>query len=226
MKKLFALLVCGLFLFNIPLITKAEENTCNGSCIAQTLEDYVDPDLISIANGNVNKQVSTYSSTKNLFITNLYQNGYTSTTMQTCGYTIASSGCALTSVTMVTNYLNGTSWTPVTVNTKMGNYACPFYWYEAESRLNIDVKLLKSSGLTTSYVNSEIYTQLNNNLPVIVGMTLASGSTHYVVVKGYNYTGSTYTFYISDPNRNSGKTTLNAYLTSGATINQLIVYGN
>lgn len=226
MKRILSLLFCGLFLFNISTPAKAEIGGCNGNCIAQISDDYIDPDWISVANGNTEGQIAAYSSTKNLFVTSLYQNGYTGTIMQTCGYTIASSGCALTSVTMVSNFLNGTSLTPVNVNSKMGDYACPFYWYEAESRLNIDVKLFKTSGLTTSYVNSEIYAQLNNNVPVIVGMTLASGSSHYVVVKGYNYTGSTYTFYISDPNSNSGKTTLNQYLSSGASINQLIVYGN
>lgn len=61
---------------------------------------------------------------------------------------------------------------------------------------------------------------------LIVGMNLSNGNSHYVVVKGYTYDGSTYTFNISDPNKNSGKTTLNAYLSSGATIKQLIVYGN
>lgn len=223
MKRLFAVLLCGLCLFNYPSTAFAEVGGCDIDCITQIVPDYVDQNWISEANGNNKNQITTFS-TKNLFINNLYQNNY-NTIMQTCGYSIASSGCALTSVTMVTNFLNYKSYTPVNVNSLMGNYACPFYWYEAESRLNIDLKLLKSSGLTTSYVNSEIYTQLNNNVPVIIGMTLASGSSHYVVVKGYNYTGNSYTFYINDPNKNSGKTTLNAYLSSGATIKQLIVYG-
>ena len=224
MKKIITLLICGLFLFNFPLRIGAEVGGCEVNCVAQTLPDYTDPNWISEANENNRNQITTFS-TKNLFINSLYQNSYTSTIMQTCGYSIASSGCALTSVTMVSNFLNNRALTPVNVNSLMGNYACPFYWYEAESRLNIDVKLFKSSGLTTSYINSELYTQLNNNVPVIIGMTLANGSSHYVVVKGYNYSGAKYEFYINDPNQNSGKTTLNAYLSSGATIKQLIVYG-
>ena len=225
MKKILSLLICGLFIFNATLTANAGENLCTGDCITQSLEDYVDPNWISVANGNTDEQISTYSSTKNLFVTSLYQNGITDK-MQTCGYTIGSSGCTLTSATMVSNFLNGTSLTPQDANSKMGDYACPFYWYEAESLLDMDLKLFKSddSGLSASYYNPEIYTQLNNNVPIIVGMKY-NNTTHFVVVKGYNYDGSTYTFYISDPNRISGKTTLNAYISSGAIIHRLAVYG-
>lgn len=224
MKKMMMLILCGLCVLGFTTKSKAEEMDCNGSCIVQSTEDYVDPDWISVANGNSNQAIQPFATTKNLFVSNYYQDDY-SQIMQTCGLTIKAAGCALTSVTMVNNFFNGTSLTPVQVNTKLGSYACPIYWDVAASKLGISLKLVKSSGLTTSYINSELVTQLNNNVPVIVGMTYPDGGTHYVVVKGYSLSGSTYTFNINDPGKAYGKTTLNAYLSSGVKIHQLIVYG-
>lgn len=227
MKKILSLLLCSIFLLNSSFINIKAESTeisCN-PCVAIEGEDYIDPDWISVANGNAGTQIQPYATTRNLFITNLYQNDY-SNVMQSCGLTIASAGCALTSFTMVANYLNGTNYTPAQVNSKLGSNACPLYWDAAASAYNIKKVANKTSGLTTSYVNSELVTQINNSVPVIVGMRLANGSSHYVVVKGYSISGSTTTFNIADPNKYSGKTTLNAYLSSGATVTQLVIYAS
>lgn len=227
MKKILTMLLCSLTLFS-PLYVRADNkvglNECNGNCIAEITEDYVDPTWISVANGNLNQMIQPYAATKTLFVDKYYQDDYPNDIMQTCGLTIKAAGCALTSVTMVANFINGTALTPAQVNKKLGTAACPIYFDVAASKLGITKRIAKSSGLTTSYLNSEIVTQLNNNVPVIIGMEYSNGGTHFVVVKGYSLSGSTYTFNINDPAKVGGKTTLNAYLSAGAKITQLVVY--
>lgn len=227
MKKILTMLLCSLTLFS-PLYVRADNkvglNECNGNCIAEITEDYVDPTWISVANGNLDQMIQPYSTTKNLLINKYYQDDYPNDIMQTCGLTIKAAGCALTSVTMVANYLNGTALTPTQVNKKLGTAACPIYFGTAASKLGITLKMVKSSGLTSSYVNSELVAQLNKDIPVIVGIEYANGGTHFFVVKGYVLNGSTYTFNINDPAKAGGKTTLNAYLSAGAKITQLVVY--
>lgn len=47
--------------------------------------------------------------------------------MQTCGTTIGEEGCALTSAAMAFNYY-GASTDPPSLNTCLGDHACPIYW--------------------------------------------------------------------------------------------------
>lgn len=89
------------------------EEFCYGALRVEDLlypfEDEMDPlDITPIE--NINLEVPHY-----------YQNqqSWSNNTMQTCGSTIGKAGCALTSFTMVANYL-GSNDNPGQVNTKLG----------------------------------------------------------------------------------------------------------
>lgn len=225
-----------MFLNGIWIVTpiKAQNNECEG-CVLGVGEDYENPNYEIVAE----KNISTYATSRNLVVDKIYQTttANKSITLLNCSssYTIYSHGCALTSFTMVVNFLNGTSYTASNVNTVMkaaqaaaGHTGCSFYWYIAADQYDLEVVLLKTneSGLSSSYYNDVIVTQLDNRLPVIVGLRYSNGNTHYVVVKGYQISGSTYTFYINDPNSGNTYTTLNEFVSNGATIRQLVVYSD
>ena len=161
----------------------------------------------------------------NLYIKRYYQEDY-SDLMQTCGTSIYSQGCTLTSVTMVANYLNFTDYDPSEVNRMLGNGACPLNWATAEEELNIRLLYNKddyyiNSGNIDDYEDF-IVNHLCNDRPLIFGMRLGDGTSHYVVVNGYNT--STGVISIVDPSRARNKTTLQQYLNSGAIVKQIVVY--
>jgi len=115
--------------------------------------------------------------------------------MQTCGYTICQAGCALTSTAMVFKYY-GCNTNPATLNTCLGNYACPIYWYTASSSCSCGKA--SCDGKYSFSING-MRNALNAGKPVILEV-VRDGSTHWVVVREYRNTGSYYSdYYINDP---------------------------
>ena len=226
MKRILIMILslCLLCTFGFVNDTKANEGTCDECSefkVAQTIEDigeYYDEKWHE--ENIVENQPQTRAGTQ-LYVTKYYQNNYNNI-MKTCNKTIASSGCALTAVTMVSNYLTGTNRNPAQVNTIMGNYACPLYWYEAASKLGMS--LVRYTKETYSSAKSALVQYINSHNPVIVELKLANGTSHYVVDKGYSGTPSSYTFEINDPSSSLNKTTLNQYVNSGAVVKAILVY--
>lgn len=144
--------------------------------------------------------------------------------MQSEGLPIGTHGCALTSFTIVSNWLSNRSQTPVDVNTILGNDACGMKWYNAASKFGYRVILYKefsSSSLADAkdlVMGSIDYYQK----PVIVGMATASGDSHYVVAYGYN---ENMDIIICDPAEHSPtRTTLSQYTNLNYYITQVIMY--
>lgn len=139
--------------------------------------------------------------------------------MLTRGVTISSQGCCLTSFTMVQQYYGGTQ-NPSGVNTTMGNYACPFYWYQAETLYNYTLGVFVDS--TTSYNNTLAYVvgAINESKPVIIGLINESGGTHFVVAYGYAYSN----ILIRDPGGDNGY--LSDYTNAGYSVYRIAVYSN
>ncbi len=218
-KKLFISALALLMLFSSVALADTEKDVGCAECneIAQTGgADYISEEYLAELQSPSPKRASS-----TLYVSKYYQNDY-SNIMQTCGDTIKKSGCALTSVTMAYNYLKGQSKTPAQINSTLGSSACPLMWYQAATKLGMTVYLYKSSGVTDSYLESTIINNVNNGRPVIVGMRLSNGGSHYVLAKGYNTSSDT--FYINDPDRTTNYTTLKQFKNAGATFTQIIVY--
>jgi len=109
-------------------------------------------------------------------------------TVYSC-YTIAKSGCALTSFAMYLSKL-GKTQTPGQVNAKFGNFACTFNASFAANRYEIDYQIVYTNGGTNGL-------KMSGYWPIIKGIVL-SGKTaiigminwdtmkgHFVLVKGY-----------------------------------------
>ena len=122
--------------------------------------------------------------------------------MKTLNYTIGSSGCALTSCTMVAKYY-GKNTDPRVFNIAMGNDACPLNWYSVSSKGGSGY----ISGIDTIVSYPSLYqvlsyarTALEQNKPVILGYVKPSGNTHYVVIKAvYGQGTSLSDFGCNDP---------------------------
>lgn len=146
---------------------------------------------------------------------------WSSITMQTAGLTIGSSGCTLTSFTMVRNFLSGTSDTPATVNSVMGNYACPFYWNQAASYYGYSVIFANSNDSGISGADEVIIGIIDSyELPSIIGLKNSSGNTHFVVAYGYDTTGE---IIIRDP-ASSSVSLLSYYLNNGYYVHRIYTY--
>lgn len=130
-----------------------------------------------------------------LDIDKLYQAGeyYSSDIMQTCGKTIGSNGCILTSFTMLVNYKTGSNYSPRDVNNTLGNLACPFVWGAAGNKYGLIAKI--TSNPTGLQAASIIYEQIRNRNPVIV---FADG--HAYLVRGYDVSSQgDLTLIVNDP---------------------------
>lgn len=169
-----------------------------------------------------------------LSMVHYYQNGqsWSGNIMQTCGYTIGSQGCALTSFSMVTDYY-GYSDNPGEVNTRLGSYACPLAWSSAGQRYNLDLVGSVHTQVSSSYAKDYIRGALRNNRPVIVGFIKGS-STHFVVARAFvketyqpelGFYGNEY-FYIHDPYSGRNYKFIDDYLDAGYSIHRLKVYDN
>ncbi len=134
--------------------------------------------------------------------------------------TIAKSGCALTSFTMVTNFWNKTSLTPANVNTAMGAAAYVFNWETARSKYGLQLVQEGSSSSNTTTSKGIAFTieQLKLGRPVIIGMKYSSG-THFVVAVGY-YNNE---IYIKDP-ASDNCTKLSQYTNNSYSIYEAFAY--
>ncbi len=112
-------------------------------------------------------------------------------TLGSSGQTISKIGCATTALAMTESYRTGTTIYPHQMAKKLSyTSGGAVYW---PTNYNV---VTSQSG----YLNV-IYKALLEGKPVIVGAKKASGSQHYVVVKGVNATDtlSAASFYINDP---------------------------
>ena len=134
--------------------------------------------------------------------------------------TIGSQGCALTSFTMVLNFWNNSSKTPIDVNNDMGVSAYDFQWTTAKSKYNLQLTSLGSSDNPTNTNSGKKFAieQLKLGRPVIIGMK-SPKQPHFVVATGY-YNGE---IYIKDP---GGKnyTKLSQYLNNSYYIYEAFAY--
>ena len=96
--------------------------------------------------------------------------------MQTCDKTIGEAGCALTSAAMVFNYY-GASTDPPTLNTCLGDYACPLYWQIAAD--NCSHGQATWQGVPT-FSWERLEQELANGRPPLLRMV--KDYSHYVVV--------------------------------------------
>ncbi len=95
------------------------------------------------------------------------------TALNGTGYTLASSGCLVTSVAMVLTHYGYHDVTPVTINSDPNNFA-PYFPAFLLTTISVD-------GITASRVTANIDATLAGGKPVIVGLRVYGG-THFVVL--------------------------------------------
>lgn len=143
-----------------------------------------------------------------------------SNNMSTCNSSISAAGCALSSTAMVFKYY-GVNTDPPTLNSCLGNLACPIYWYPASSSCSEGKVTTLDHSATFDY--STIQNDLNAGKPVLVWMSTTTGGTHYVVVTaGTGTSPSGYT--INDPGDGSTNKTLQNYVDAGWSLTSLVRY--
>ncbi|MEG0615222.1 MAG: papain-like cysteine protease family protein [Oscillospiraceae bacterium] len=133
--------------------------------------------------------------------------------MQGCGQTISTSGCYLTSFTMLQNYLKGTNLNPGQVNTRLGSYACPFNYSGAATEFGLSAY---STPSVADY-KAKIIGLIDIYKPVMVSLNNPSGGLHCVLAKGYAGT----TVLINDPDTHKHYTDLSQYINAGYTVSSL-----
>jgi hypothetical protein len=99
--------------------------------------------------------------------------------MQTCGQTIGTAGCALTSAAMVFKYYGAVNKNPGQLNACLGNYACPIHWDVAANSCS-ENKATWVKSWNFSY--SKLQSMLSAGRPPIVQLVKGS-ATHFVVVR-------------------------------------------
>jgi hypothetical protein len=184
-------------------------------------DDYIKANEALVARGKV---ASLARASKTLDVTHYYQSGeyWSVDIMDTCGSTIGSAGCCLTSFTMIQRYLGGI-YTPRGVNMQLGNAACPFEYTTAATIFDYTIDNYKYGSVTDAYARTFIIGAIDSGLPVLVGLTPddASKNTHFVTA--YGYSGST--IYIHDPASGRDYTELSEYL-DGYSVHRLYVYSS
>ena len=136
--------------------------------------------------------------------------------------TIGKVGCVTTALAMKYSYQTGTNTTPDKMVSKLTYSSDNLIWSSCE-KLGYQVDTLSCS--ISQSIMQQIYDQLLNNTPVVVGAKKSNGSQHYVLVTGY--TGSKGTsfsaenFIINDPG-SSKRTKLSEYLALFPTLYKLI----
>jgi len=191
-KKLLALTLASLMLTSSAAYASADKKVTHDLDVA--------PQKIEAPQINSSDEVSIQAG---LSVPLYSQSGQTwsSSIMQSCGSTINSAGCTLTSVAMVFKYY-GVSIDPGQLNTKMGASACPLVYNDAVTKAGAGI--VKSVSVTSptawSTVYSEARTAINAGKPYILGFRRADSSTHFVVIKGYVNSGTVASdFSINDP---------------------------
>jgi len=104
-----------------------------------------------------------------------------------CGScTIGGQGCLLTCVAMVFRYYGDVYETPKTLNTAMGDYACPFYFFEAENYSNGTATFYDNDGGLWPFDYFSVVSFLNAGWPVPCEHERWDGTkwrTHWVLFK-------------------------------------------
>lgn len=118
--------------------------------------------------------------------------------METCGKTICSKGCALTSTAMVLKYY-GSSKNPQQLNTCLGEDACDLVWAAAADRCSENhATFINLYGYSLSLLVSALE---DGRPPIVRFYNASTGRQHWVVVKAVRGTGTLDSeFYINDPN--------------------------
>lgn len=212
MKKIFGifLMVCMIFTNGLVVFAKEATEEITVESKAAESDRYV----------QIGEQASERSTTKVLQnFKNLQQTDsrWGNEVMQTCGKTIAGSGCCLTSFTMIQQYYGGTD-NPAQVNAKMGNDACKFKFGIAAEIYGYGWSIVQGevdSTYYTNYIKGAI--ELGN--PVLVGMRNQAGGTHFVAAYGYDYNN----IIISDPASRNYQL-LSQYINEGYYVDTLCTY--
>ena len=205
-----------------PVTTKSEYNPYNirlDDCTGINFEDYAEANENLIQAG---RMVQRTKARKFLTVTHYYQDdpSWSQDKMQTCNKTIGEAGCTLTSFAMIANYYGCLNDDPDQVNTTMGDNACPFMYYVAAQKYNLDIVNAIHESVSDNDAIDFIIGGISANRPVLVGMKKdGSSNTHFVLAYGYD--GST--IYIHDPASNRNYTQLGQYL-SGYSVNRLYIY--
>ncbi|MDE6699948.1 MAG: hypothetical protein K2K10_02890 [Acetatifactor sp.] len=142
--------------------------------------------------------------------------------MQTTGDTIGKAGCCLTSFTMVRNLISSKSDTPATVNTALGDNACPFKWQPAADIYGYTIltAVSKDNGISDESARLNVVGAIDEySRPAIIGLKNNSG-THFVVGYGYTSEGD---IIICDP-AGRNYTMLSQYFDEGYFVHRLYVY--
>lgn len=151
-----------------------------------------------------------------------YDSQWANVIMKTANLPIGTSGCCLTSFTMIQKYYGGTH-TPADVNTTLGDYACPFWYYIAAEKYNYTISTFVAEQTSYSDTLNYVVGAISEKRPVMIGMSRSDGKTHYVVAFGYAYEN----ILISDP---AGEDVSTAYLAeytdNGYIIDRIIIYNN
>lgn len=152
--------------------------------------------------------------------------------MQVCGRTIGSQGCTITCLAMIQMYFTG-SGNPSTVNTTLGDGACPLSSYSTSAtKLGLSIVASKRKDDGTFFSQSDVTKFIVDNIksgyPVLVGMAEKndSDSTHFVVAKEYEQAtqSSSVVIKVNDPGTKDGKGVLFSTFVSTYGVNRLYSY--
>ena len=224
MKLVAIILSVAMMLGTSSICWAQNDKDCVQIDVAEDLlnpEDYeqVNEELIDLGKAELTKRVVP---NKTLSVIHYFQDGgqlWSNDIMQTCGSTIKSAGCCLTSFSMIQAYLGGIN-NPKEVNSRLGNYACPFNYTQAANIFGYTIRNYKHGTVTDNYAKEFIVGAIASGYPVLVGMAPdGSGNTHFVTAYGYNEN----TIYIHDPASGRNYTTLAQYL-SNYYVNRLYVF--
>lgn len=137
--------------------------------------------------------------------------------------TIGSIGCLLTSLSMKYSYQTGTTVYPNSMKSKLRFSNNDLYW-SSVSALGYNYTGNYGCSINNAMM-STIYSKLKSGKPVIIGGRKSNGSTHWVIIKGYQGSSSTSfsssNFTINDPN-SSSRTTLSQFLAAYPTVLRLV----
>lgn len=101
--------------------------------------------------------------------------------MQTCGRTVGSAGCALTSSSMVFRYWGATSKNPSQLNTCLGTHACSLDFTYAANNCS-EGKAVYWGSTSFDYYTMLLYLSVDYP-PIIWYYKESTDSSHYCVVK-------------------------------------------
>jgi len=226
MKKIFATLMIVVLM----VVSSISGFALNNSTLGASFDSGVFPEINKYLDGEVaNKNLIVTRSTFNISLTVLpfsqLDEDWAYEIMETDGYYIKDSGCALTCVAMVFKYY-GTNTNPLIFNNDLGDYACPINWYQTDN-LGSDGNanlIVYDASLTSTDVMNTCVNALVDGYPVVLGLIKSNGDTHYVLVKSLIGSGTSWQNYgVIDPyggNTNNIQNLLNA----GYNFHKLVVY--